>query len=83
MGLPGYLQPLQCIIKQPSMGDPLDRAISASLRRGLSDELRELADFGLSGHAPVVHDYMHIEVREGSMCGEMSNSCACSHTLIS
>jgi hypothetical protein len=82
MGFTSYMEPLRIIAKNhTAMGDPLDREFSASLHRGLSDELRELADFGLGGHASDMHDYMLVEVR---LAGSVQRSVVfalCSHHL--
>lgn len=82
MGFTSYLRPLQQIAKHhTAMGDPLDRAFSASLHRGLSDELRELADFGLGGHASDMHDYMLIEVGPHGGLQRSAGFALCSYHL--
>jgi hypothetical protein len=67
MGFTSYMGPLRLISKQHTpMADPLEREFSASLHRGLSEELRELADFGLGGHTSDMHGYMLIEGSAGA-----------------
>lgn len=62
MGCPASLRPLQRSSKhQSAMGDPLDSALSRSLGRGLSEELRELAEFGLGGESTQMPQPMNVE----------------------
>lgn len=60
------LGPFQCGLAAPqplmAANDPLDSAFSGSLRRGLSEELRELADFGLGGEETQQPQPMTLEV---------------------
>ncbi len=82
MGFTSYMGPQRLIAKHHTpMADPLDREFSASLHRGLSEELRELADFGLGGHASDMHDYMLIEVRPRGCMQRSVVFAVCSHHL--